>query len=90
MLWLDSVILTGPISHFFDEFMGSWTAWLGVLFIGSALFVEKATLDAIALVRALKMPKHGKTGQIGAQPAKQEPIGTLSPVSPKVIISNER
>jgi len=79
LLYMDSVILVSPISYFYDEFMGSWTAWLGVLFIGASLFVEKATLDAIALVKSLKS-NNSKAGHIHAETIKQEPIGQLSPV----------
>ena len=52
ILYLDSIILTkGPIAYFFDEFMSSWTAWLGCILIACLLVVEKAILDAYDLMR---------------------------------------
>jgi len=46
-VYLDSIMLTqGQIAYFFDEYMSSWTAWLGVLLVGSLLLIEKAVLDA--------------------------------------------
>ena len=47
LVYLDSVLLTTKeIAYFFDEYLSSWTAWLGVLLVGSMLFVEKGLVDA--------------------------------------------
>ena len=46
-LYMDSILLTtGEIAYFFDEYLSSWTAWLGVLLIGSLLIIEKGLTDA--------------------------------------------
>ena len=50
IVYWDSILLTnGVIAYFYDEWMSSWTAWLGVLFICTGLFVEKAITDSISL-----------------------------------------
>jgi len=33
---------TGEIAHFFDEYLSSWTAWLGVILVASLVIIEKA------------------------------------------------
>ena len=54
ILYLDSILFTnGVIAYFFDEWLSSTTAWLGVILIASFIFVEKATVDAVNLIQEL-------------------------------------
>jgi len=46
-VYIDSIMLnTGEIAYFFDEYLSSWTAWLGCFLVGMLLFLEKALIDA--------------------------------------------
>ena len=50
-MYLDTILLEkGVIAFFFDEFMSSWTAWLGCIFVASLIFIEKAVVDAYKLL----------------------------------------
>ena len=52
ILYLDSIILTsGPIAYFFDEFLASWTAWLGVIFVGALLYIEGSVVDCYSIYK---------------------------------------
>ena len=54
IVYLDSILLShGVIAYFFDEFLASWTAWLGVLLVGAVLFVEGAVIDSYGLFKQL-------------------------------------
>lgn len=54
VVYLDTILLTkGVIAFFFDEYMSSWTAWLGCLFVASLILIEKAVMDAFILLRKL-------------------------------------
>ena len=67
---MDSIILTkGVIAYFFDEFLSSTTAWLGVIFIGASIFVEKAVVDGVDILQEMKQVKGKSQGpnQIGAE-----------------------
>mmetsp|Transcript_34771 Transcript_34771/g.42736 ORF Transcript_34771/g.42736 Transcript_34771/m.42736 type:complete len:125 (+) Transcript_34771:1442-1816(+) len=67
-VYLDSVMLTtGQIAYFFDEYLSSWTAWLGVVLVGSLLMVEKATTDAWAQWRS----RHNYDCKIGTVKASK-------------------
>jgi len=71
LLYLDSIWLTSPISYFFDEFFGSLTAWLGVLFVGGILVIEKAAVDAYVFIGPrLNWCRFGKRGQVAAMNGK--------------------
>jgi len=48
LVYLDSILLKGPIMYFFDEYWSSKTAWLGVLFVVGILFIEKACNEALS------------------------------------------
>ena len=55
VVYLDSIFLPeGVIAFFFDEYWSSWTAWLGCLLVASLIYLEKAVLDAIRLLRKLE------------------------------------
>ena len=50
IVYLDSIMLTsGVIAYFFDEFLASWTAWLGVFLVASILYIEGAVVDGYGL-----------------------------------------
>ena len=50
LVYLDSILLKGPIMYFFYEYWSSKTAWLGVLFVVGILFIEKACNEALSLL----------------------------------------
>ena len=55
IVYLDSIFLPqGVIAFFFDEYWSSWTAWLGCVFIASLIYLEKAVIDAISLLKDVK------------------------------------
>ena len=65
--YADSKILdTGVIAHFYDEFMSSKTAWLGVLLVGSLIFIEKACLDMAQLLKEYRDTRGHSQTQIMA------------------------
>ena len=77
LLYLDSIWLTSPISYFFDEFFGSLTAWLGVLFVGGILVIEKAAVDAYVFIGPrLNWCRYGK--QRGAGMCRVAVLGAPS------------
>ena len=53
-LYVDSTLFTNVISHFFDEFFGSWTAWLGCILVAFLLPVEMAVVDGWKLFKKLR------------------------------------
>ena len=77
VVWLDSVLLKyGPIAYFWDEFMSSRAAWLGVFLVGAFLLIENSIVDMLGILKGLK----GKDAQVGdlASSADQQPGGELS------------
>ena len=50
---ISRVLNMSVIAHFFDEFFSSWTAWLGCLFVASIIYLEKALVDGIKLLKSL-------------------------------------
>ena len=54
ILYLDTIIFTkGVVAYFYDEFMSSSTAWLGCLLVGSSIFIEKAFIDTLKILKKL-------------------------------------
>ena len=50
-LYLDSELhKKGEIAHFFDEYMSSWTAWLGVVLVACLLVIEQAVINAFKML----------------------------------------
>ena len=73
IVYLDSIMLTnGVIAYFFDEFLASWTAWLGVIFIAASLFIENAIVDSYTLFTGLKRNSSsgGGTNRVGIESGK--------------------
>ena len=73
IVYLDSIMLTnGVIAYFFDEFLASWTAWLGVIFIAASLFIENAIVDSYTLFTGLKRSSSsgGGTNRVGIESGK--------------------
>ena len=59
--YADSLIMNhGEIAYFYDEFMSSKTAWLGVLLVGCLIFIEKALVDMLNIV--MRLGTFGKGG----------------------------
>ena len=53
IVYLDSIFLTnGVIAYFFDEFLASWTALLGVIFIGVGLFIENSLINSYTILKS--------------------------------------
>ena len=44
------MLTNGVIAYFYDEFMSSWTAWLGVILICSTIVIEKSFFDMLSLI----------------------------------------
>ena len=42
----------GAIAYFYDEYMSSWTAWLGVFLVACTVLVEKSVWDVYSIIKA--------------------------------------
>ena len=77
VVWLDSVLLKyGPIAYFWDEFMSSRAAWLGVLLVGAFLLIENSVLDMLNMLKEMKGAKDSQIMDL-ASSADQQPDGDL-------------
>ena len=90
-VWLDSILLTnGAIAYFYDEFMSSWTAWLGVFLIGCTVLVEKTVWDIYSIIKAKQgSAKDSQVANLKSLPTVEDQTNRSASPVPLLLINQD-